>query len=462
MAERTRLRALLVDDDEDFRDSLSTLVEREGYEVRGSASLAEARRLILEEAPDVVLVDLHLPDGDGMEVLRDEELCQNCEIVVITGNATLESAVAALREGAADYLVKPIDRPRLKTILANISRTRSLKEEVRHLRGDLRELGRFGRMVGRSPVMQKVYDLIERVAPTSASVLITGESGTGKELVAETIHLLSKRRTKPFLAVNAGALQPNLIESELFGHEKGAFTGADRTRRGHFEEAAGGTLFLDEVIEMPIELQVKLLRVLETSAIIRLGSSDTIPVDVRVVAATNREPQKAVKESQLREDLYYRLNVFPIALPPLRERGEDIEFLAEHFLNELNEREGTRKRWSRRAITKLVAYPWPGNVRELKNTVERAAILADEEIGDDVLPSGGAAVPATSDGPSLSVRVGTSLAEAERRLILATLREVDGDKKRAAEILGISVKTIYNRLNVYEAAESLVPDAAES
>jgi DNA-binding NtrC family response regulator len=461
MADKTRFRALLVDDDEAFRDSLAMLVEREGFEVRACASLAEARRLIADEEPEVVLVDLKLPDGEGLELLRDDEMCTNCEVIVITGNATVESAVAALREGASDYLTKPVDRARLKTILANVVRTRTLKEEVRHLRGDLRELGRFGRMVGRSPAMQKVYDLIERVAPTSASVLITGESGTGKELVAETIHLLSKRRTKAFLAVNAGALQPNLIESELFGHEKGAFTGADRLRRGHFEEAAGGTLFLDEVIEMPIELQVKLLRVLESGSILRLGSSDSIPVDVRVVAATNREPHKAVKDSQLREDLYYRLNVFPIALPPLRERGEDIEFLAEHFLAELNEREGTRKRWSRRALQKLVAYPWPGNVRELKNTVERAAILADEEIGDDVLPSGGAPVPVSTDGPALSVRVGSSLADAERRLILATLREVDGDKKRAAEILGISVKTIYNRLNVYEAAESLVPDAAD-
>jgi len=279
--------------------------------------------------------------------------------------------------------------------------------------------------------------------------------------VAETIHLLSKRRQKSFLAVNAGALQPNLIESELFGHEKGAFTGADRVRRGHFEEVNHGTIFLDEVIEMPIELQVKLLRVLETGTIIRLGSSEALPVDVRLIAASNRDPQRAVKESQLREDLYYRLNVFPIPLPPLRERGEDIEFLAEHFLSEVNEREGTRKRWSRRALAKLASYPWPGNVRELKNTVERAAILADEEIGEDLLPSGGASVPASGDGPSLHVRVGTSLAETERRLILATLREVNGDKKRAAEILGISVKTIYNRLNVYEAAESLVPDTGE-
>ncbi|HEV8479706.1 MAG TPA: sigma-54 dependent transcriptional regulator [Candidatus Eisenbacteria bacterium] len=461
MSERSHLRALLVDDDTDFRDSLATLVEREGFDVRGAASLAEARKLMAEEEPDVVLADLQLPDGDGLELLRDEELCARCDIIVITGNASFESAVDALRQGATDYLTKPVDRGRLKTILANVLRTRSLKEEVRHLRDDLRELGRFGRMVGRSPAMQKVYDLIERVAPTSASVLITGESGTGKELVAETIHLLSKRRQKPFLAVNAGALQPNLIESELFGHEKGAFTGADRVRRGHFEEVNHGTLFLDEVIEMPVELQVKLLRVLETGTVIRVGSSEGLPVDVRLIAASNRDPQRAVKESQLREDLYYRLNVFPIALPPLRDRGEDIEFLAEHFLSEVNEREATRKRWSRRALTKLASYPWPGNVRELKNTVERAAILADEEIGEDLLPSGGAAVPASGDGPSLHVRVGTSLAETERRLILATLREVNGDKKRAAEILGISVKTIYNRLNVYEAAESLVPDTGE-
>ena len=437
-------------------------MEREGFEVRGCGSLDEARRLVVEATPDVLLVDLKLPDGEGLELLREEELCVNCEIVLITGNASIESAVAALREGASDYLTKPVDRARLKTILANVARTRSLKQEVRLLRGNLRELGRFGRLVGRSSIMQKVYDLIERVSPTSASVLITGESGTGKELVAETIHLMSKRRTKPFLALNAGALQPTLIESELFGHEKGAFTGADRMRRGHFEEAHGGTLFLDEVIEMPVELQVKLLRVLETGTLTRVGSSEAIAVDVRVVAATNRDPQAAIKGGQLREDLYYRLNVFPIPLPPLRDRGEDIEFLAEHFLGDVNAREGSRKRWSGRALQRLGRYAWPGNVRELKNTVERAAILADEEIGEEVLPSEGPLASAPSGGASLAVRVGTSLADVERRLILATLREVGGDKKRAAEILGISVKTIYNRINVYEASESMVPEVTES
>jgi DNA-binding NtrC family response regulator len=305
-------------------------------------------------------------------------------------------------------------------------------------------------MVGRSPVMQRVYDLIERVAPTEAGVMISGESGTGKELVAETIHRLSRRRERPFVAVNAGALAPGIVESELFGHERGAFTGAERTRRGLFEGADGGTLFLDEVTEMPAELQVKLLRALESGSLQRVGSSETIAVDVRVLAATNRDPEQAVKQGLLREDLFYRLNVFPIAMPPLRERGDDIELLAGHFLAAVNEREATEKHWSPAALRRLRALTWPGNVRELKNLVERAAIMADDVIGEDLVPcAAGAVSPA---GEEIRVRVGTPLADSERRLILATLAQTGGDKRRAAEILGISVKTIYNRLSVYEAA----------
>jgi DNA-binding NtrC family response regulator len=298
--------------------------------------------------------------------------------------------------------------------------------------------------------MQKVYELIERVAPTDACVFVTGESGTGKELVAETVHLLSRRRAEAFVAVNCGAMAPTLIESELFGHEKGSFTGADRRRIGFFERANRGTLFLDEITEMPQELQVKLLRVLEVGAVTRVGATDPTAVNVRVVAASNRDPAAAVAKGQLREDLLYRLNVFPIELPPLRARGEDVGLLAEFFLEQVNEREGTRKRLSPRALARLQALSWPGNVRELKNVVERAAILADVTIDAETLPVPPADTP-LSDDTTFEVRVGTPLAEIERRMILATLESLDGNKRRTAEVLGISLKTLYNRLNVYEA-----------
>jgi len=449
----SELSVLIVEDDADFRASVATLVAREGYGTREAGSLAEAREMLSEAAPDVVLVDLGLPDGDGLELLSDDELTHHSEFVVMTGDAALESAVAALREGALDYLPKPVDRARLKTILTNVARTRGLKHEVSTLRGELRDLGRFGPMVGRSKAMQQVYDLISRVAPTESTVFVTGESGTGKELVAETVHQLSNRKDKPFLALNCGAMTESLIESELFGHEKGSFTGADRRRRGYFEEASGGTLFLDEITEMPIELQVKLLRVLETGVITRVGATAPTAVDVRVVTASNRDPNQAVGEGVLREDLLYRLNVFPIHLPPLRERGEDVELLAHSFLDRVNEREGTSKRLNDPARRRLHELAWPGNVRELKNVIERAAILADSVIAPEILPEPDPSRAVASSESTLQIRVGSPIEEAERRLILATLQELDGDKKRAASTLGISLKTLYNRLNVYEAAQ---------
>ncbi len=456
------IRALIVDDDPDFRTSLAMLVEREGFEVQEAGTLADARRMLTETPPDVALVDLELPDGDGLDLVKDESIADSVFFVIITGHASIDSAVSALRDGAVDYLRKPADRDRLKSVLAHVSRQYALRAEVSSLRGELRELGRFGSLIGHSKPMQEVYDLIGRVAPTQATVFVTGESGTGKELVAQTLHAMSKRRDRPFLAVNCGAISPNLIESELFGHEKGSFTGADRRRTGYFEQADGGTLLLDEITEMPIELQVKLLRVLESGVVNRVGSSVNVPVQVRVIAASNRDPQQAVSEGMLREDLLYRLCVFPIHLPPLRERGEDIELLAEFFLAELNSKEETAKRWSEPALQRLREFDWPGNVRELRNAVERAAILADELIRPEDLPlrGGSCASAGKADRPSdedpnvLRVRAGTPIAEVERRLILATLQQLDGDKKRAAELLGIGLKTLYNRLAVYNAAES--------
>jgi two-component system response regulator AtoC len=298
--------------------------------------------------------------------------------------------------------------------------------------------------------MQRVYDLIAKVAPTDATIFITGETGTGKELVAQTVHQQSRRHREPFRPVNCGAVSPSLIESELFGHERGSFTGAERVHRGYFEQANRGTLFLDEITEMPQELQVKLLRVLETGAVRRIGGTEAIQVDARVIAATNRRPEEAVAVGKLREDLLYRLNVFPITLPPLRDRGEDVSLLAEHFLAGFNRQEGTTKSFSPDSLDRLKRHRWPGNVRELRNSIHRSFILAEDRIDVNDLP---APVRSVEGSPStVALKVGVSLAEAQRRLIVATLESCSSDKKRAAEILGISLKTLYNRLNEYRAA----------
>jgi DNA-binding NtrC family response regulator len=452
------LNVLIVEDDADLRAALAALASREGAVPREAGTLEEARKRLAEAPLDAVLVDLTLPDGSGLALLDAPEAVGSPEYIVVTGDGTAESAVQALKSGAIDYLTKPVDRARLRSVLANVQRTRVLKHEAVDLRHQLREFGRFGRLIGRSAAMQRVYDLIERVAPTDAGVFVLGESGTGKELVAETIHRLSRRRARSFIAVNCGAIAPSLIESEFFGHEKGSFTGADRRRVGYFERADGGTLFLDEITEMPQELQVKLLRVLEEEAVTRVGATDLTPVDVRIVAASNRDPQEAVAKGQLREDLLYRLNVFPIELPPLRAREDDAALLAEHFLDLVNAREGSHKRFTPRALARLRALPWPGNVRELENAVERAAILADEAIDAEALPRPHPG-EALAEDSSLQVRVGTPLEDIERRMILATLESLDGNKRRTAELLGISLKTLYNRLSVYQAMERRQPSS---
>jgi DNA-binding NtrC family response regulator len=453
MTETThRLQILVVEDDANLREALAALVAAQEAEARPAASVEEARTLLAKAEFDAALVDLTLPDGSGLELLGDPDARGRPEYIVITGDATAETAVQALRRGALDYLTKPVDRSRLRSALENVRRTRALRHEVSDLREQLRELGCFGPMVGRSEAMQKVYGLIERVAPTDASVFVVGESGTGKELVAEAIHRLSGRKSRPFVAVNCGAMAPTLIESELFGHEKGSFTGADRRRAGYFERADGGTLFLDEITEMPSELQVKLLRVLESGTVTRVGATESVAVDTRIIAASNRNLADTVAEGEFREDLLYRLNVFPIELPPLRQRAGDVALLAEHFLAVLNARDGDAKRLTPRALRRLEQQPWPGNVRELKNLVERLWILADTEIDQDAIPSAVGASPAPSDDTVLEVRVGTALDEVERRMILATLDSLDGNKKRAAKQLGISLKTLYNRLAVYGAS----------
>ncbi len=440
---------LIVEDDASARAALGELVSAEGFTTAQAGSLRDARIQISRHSPDAVLIDLVLPDGNGMDLLEDIPSHSGTEIIVMTGHASVETAVEALRMGAADYLVKPVNFQRLKSILARIPRPGDLKAEIGNLRGELRRLGLFGQMLGNSSAMQTLYDQVSRVAPTEATVLLIGESGTGKELAAQTIHDLSLRRKQPFLPVNCGAISPNLIESELFGHERGSFTGADRQHKGYFERANGGTLFLDEITEMPVELQVKLLRVLETGVFMRVGTNREIDTDVRVIAATNRDPEEAVADGKLRADLYHRLNVFPLQLPPLRERGKDVELLAQHFLDQLNAHNNTKKTFLPQAMDTLRAYNWPGNVRELRNYVQRAYIMSDDTgISTEAVPLQ-VSTTQTSSGSTLTIPVGTSLASADKKIILATLEQCGGVKKRAAELLGISLKTLYNRLEEY-------------
>ncbi len=436
------LRALFIDDDADFLQGIAEVASQAGFDVTAARSLKEAREHLASGPADLVVIDLMLPDGEGTELLREIKETSGSDVILVSGVATVDSAIEALRLGALDYLTKPLDNARLKSVLAHVHRLRSLTEEVGTLRGELRKFGRFGRLIGVSPAMQNVYDLMAKVAPTDATVFITGESGTGKELVAQTIYELSNRRRKPFLPLDCGSIPQNLIESELFGHERGSFTGATQLRRGCFERAAGGTLFLDEITEMPVELQVKLLRVLESGSLVRVGGDAPVPVNVRVIAASNRVPKQAVQDGKLREDLYYRINVFPVVLPPLRDREGDVLLLAEQFLEALNASEGTSKRLSAAALDRIRAYPWRGNVRELKNEMQRAFIMHEGVIEFPDLTSDRGSAPATPE-------TGGSLGESERLLILATLEQCGGDKKKAAQILGISLKTLYNRLHLY-------------
>ena len=438
---------LVVDDDTDTLEWLAEFARGEGFTVSKATSLRNARIQLTQNRPDVLFTDLQLPDGSGLDLVEDLESPEATEIVVMTGHASVDTAVEALRRGAADYMVKPVDVARLQAVLKRVPAPHELTAEIGELRQELKGLGRFGHMIGSSPVMHKLYDQVGRVGPTSATVLLIGESGTGKELVAQTIHDLSRRKKRPFLPLNCGAVSPNLIESELFGHEKGSFTGAAKQHVGFFERAHGGTLFLDEITEMPLELQVKLLRVLETGAFMRVGSNTPVAIDVRVVAATNRDPLKAVADGKLREDLYHRLNVFPIVLPPLRERGSDIEILARYFLDQFNRQEGTRKTFSPGAVAELYSHGWPGNVRELKNYVQRMCILADDVVGVEMVRQ---PLTMSSDNALITVSVGTTLDALERRVIEATLSQC-GTRRSAAEMLGISLKTLYNRLSEYGA-----------
>ena len=444
--------ALIVEDDADSARMMAALVGAEGFSAATARSLRDARRQMALQQPDLVLLDLRLPDGNGMALLDDQDLIGNSEVVLMTGHASLETSIQALRYGAADYLIKPISAKQLQSILSRVTRPSVLRAEVDSLNEDLQRTGRFGHLVGRSEPMKRVYEQVARVAGTSVTVFITGESGTGKELVAHTVHDLSRRRARPFLAVNCGAISPNLIESEIFGHERGSFTGAERQHQGFFERAHGGTLFLDEITEMPLALQVKLLRVLETGTFMRVGSTTPQETDVRVIAATNRDPAQAVASGALREDLFYRLNVFPdrAAAAARAARGHPAAGLA----FPAGDRPARRRRSSaphRLRSSGWPQYRWPGNVRELRNVLQRAYVMtAGDEISDQWLPRDVLAEPARGAAAGkLEVAVGTPLAAVERQVILATLEHFGHQKERTAAALGVSLKTLYNRLKEY-------------
>jgi len=453
--------ALIVDDDTDTAEMLAELVSSQGFTAATARTMRDARRQLAMNVPDVVFLDLVLPDGKGTELFEDKSTLADTEVVLITGHASLETSIEALRLGAADYLIKPVSPAQVQGILERVIRPAELQAEITDLKHELDRSGRFGEMWGVSSAMKRVYEQVSRVAATAVTVLVQGESGTGKELVAQTIHQLSRRRNRPFLAINCGAISPHLMESEIFGHEKGSFTGANRQHQGFFERAHGGTLFLDEITEMPLDLQVKLLRVLETGTFNRVGSTETQRADVRVITATNRVPDKAVGEGKLREDLLYRLNVFPVRLPPLRERKDDVPLLADHFLAEICKAEGQEKRFSPAAYERLSSYEWPGNVRELRNVVQRAFVMAvGSTIGDEWLELESARGVKREAGQYLSVRVGSPLADVERSLIFATLEHYGGHKERTAAALGVSLKTLYNRLKEYSTDGHAPPEGA--
>ena len=445
----TAERVLIVEDEPSTRVGLTELVRTWGFTADAAADGQDALERVTVFRPSIIISDLVMPRMGGLDLLRAlKDDGTEYTIVILTAQGTVETAVEAIKEGAYDYLTKPIEPQRLKILLDKIVERQETRREVKVLRRQLREHGTFGSMIGTSPTMRKVYQVVEQAAPTSASVLIWGESGTGKELVAKTIHQLSPRAQQPFVPINCAAIPETLLESEIFGHEKGSFTGASDRREGCFELADRGTLFLDEIAEMTPATQVKLLRVLQERTFRRLGGRTEQTVDVRVIAATNLNPSEAVKNGKLREDLFYRLNVFAIELPTLRQRKEDLPLLIQSFIAEFNSRNNKRVTGVEPAAMRVLEqYGWPGNVRELRNVIERAVILSSGEFIElKHLPPLVTEAPDSSK-PSVALTPGITVEEAENRLILLTLEHTRDNKTRAAEILGISLKTLHNKLN---------------
>ncbi|WP_029921627.1 sigma-54-dependent transcriptional regulator [Nevskia soli] len=456
-----RQKILIVDDEEKMRRVLEIMLQRMGHQV-GSAENGEDALQKLEDASyDLVISDLRMPGIDGAELLgRLREAGNDVPFIIVTAHGSIESAVAAMKNGANDYLLRPFDIETLKLALDRVFATRRMRQQNDFLRAEL-DRG-WGGLIGTSQVMREVYEKVRLVAPNKTAVLVTGETGTGKELIARAIHQASPRNERLFVAVNCAAIPAEMIESELFGYEKGAFTGAHKDRIGRFELASGGTLFLDELTEMPIALQSKLLRVLQDQVIERLGSSHSIPLDLRVVVATNRDPRRAIAEGRLREDLYYRINVFSIELPPLRQRRSDIAPLARHFVDEFVRSGLDPGGITPDALAALERYDWPGNVRELRNVIERAAVLchgamigighlpAEWTPGPDSAP--GSALESAADAVDVTVRdldLNRAVDAVESRLIAEALRRAGGNKTRAATLLNISVRSLWHKLGKY-------------
>jgi DNA-binding NtrC family response regulator len=447
-------RILIVEDEDNARKGYEQLLQRWGYEVVGVASAEEALARFSNFQPDTLIADVELPGMNGLDLLQQlgDEL-RHVPAIIITGKGSEERAVAAIEAGAFWYIEKPLKGPVLRALLDRaLSKVRDANN-LAVLQRQLRDAGRLGELVGASKPMQEVMRVIEMAGPSSASVLITGETGSGKEIVARTIHKLSPRSSSPFVAINCSAIPETLMESEIFGHERGAFTGAAERRIGCFELADGGTLLLDEIGEMPAPTQAKLLRVLEDRKVRRLGSKTETPVDVRVIAATNKDPEQAVASGHLRQDLYFRLNVFHIHLPPLREHKEDIPLLVEHILRDVNTKHGKNVRGIGAEVLDIfMSHTWPGNIRELRNVLERAAIMSEKDlISRSSLPGEFGKLPSKSpsDLSAIKFPVGTTVDAMEKELILQTLQATGNNKTRAAELLGVSLKTLHNKLKEY-------------
>jgi DNA-binding NtrC family response regulator len=444
-----RFTLLVADDEKNIREGLGEALEADGYRALLAADGEEAMRLVETDDVDLVITDLRMPKISGTELLEKVAgRYPGLPVIVLTGHGTIEDAVAAMRGGAFDFLTKPVNLDHLSILVKRALETREMARKNRELEDEVEAQRRTSSIVGKSAEMKKVFDIIRRVAPTRASVLVTGESGVGKELVADAIHNLSPRRDGPLVKVHCAALAESLLESELFGHEKGAFTGAQARKRGRFELADKGTLFLDEIGEINQNVQIKILRVLQDRKFERVGGEETVDTDVRIVAATNRDLKEEIRKGSFREDLYYRLNVVNIEVPPLRERRDDIPLLAMSFLREFAEENGKKLAgFDPKARQALYAYPWPGNVRELRNTVESAVVMSGGElVGLDDLPPN---VRSSGDERDVRVPVGSTLEQAEKILIRETLAAQGGNKSRTAEILGIGRKTLYQKIEEY-------------
>jgi len=440
-------KILVADDERHIVEGLQMLLADDGFEVDTATDGKKAWEMVSQGGYGVVLADLRMPEMDGLELFRRmREAGVPSEMIIITGSASVDTAVQAMRQGAYDYLEKPLNIERLKALLPKAVEAYRVKQANKQLEEKLKNLTRFGDLIGQSEEMREIYSMIEAAAPSNASLFIVGESGTGKELVARAIHDKSSRAKGPFIAINCAAFPREILENELFGHEKGAFTGAINEKPGCFELADGGTLFLDEVAEMEADIQVKLLRALEQRSFRRLGGKKEIHVDIRVVSATNKVIARALENGELREDLYHRLAVIPLTLPPLRERRGDVRVLAEHFLRRFAEENGKKiKSFAAEALEFINTYRWPGNVRELKNALERAVILCR---GDQItLGDLRAHELIQADDRELRIPVGTPLEQVERTVVLKTFSFVDGDHRRAATMLGIEEDELRNRLN---------------